>query len=607
VYIFRTCSHFGRSASPVTTRVLSHRREQLWLRAGLVFLAVGLAQAAPESAAPGSGVAGEPVAIAESTKTFFIGEYQVKGGRSLKPLEIETAVYPFLGPDRTEADVQAACAALEKAYREKGYIGAAVQYDAQIAKGGVITLRVSEGTVARLRVKGARYFSPAVIKAEVPSLAEGRAFNVNEVYKDMDKLNQLPDRRVTVPQENLRPGAEPGTIEVDLQVKDKAPVHASLEVNNQNTANTKPLRTSLSVSDSNLAQTGDGIGGTYQVAPQRRADSEVFTGYYLKRFAGLTGTSFMIQGTKQNSNISTLGGTTVAGPGQIVEARTNITLPAGKDWSTGKDWADFFHSISFAISYKHYNQTIDTAGSSETSGSGKIITPITYYPLSIDYTATLRNLTGKDSTTDFSAGLNFNFRGLGSGPSVFEANRHNADGNYIYFRGEVSHTQELWWNLQGFGKVSGQLSNQPLVSSEQFSGGGLSTVRGYMEAQAVGDDGVCGTLELRSPSLFTVFKKPIKVDQGARPASETKTPAASEEETTKEWRFHIFGDAGGLVLHDVLVDQKWRFGMVSVGAGTRISWNDRFSGSLDAGFPIYTLGHTKAQDWRLTFRAGLTY
>jgi hemolysin activation/secretion protein len=104
-----------------------------------------------------------------------------------------------------------------------------------------------------------------------------------------------------------------------------------------------------------------------------------------------------------------------------------------------------------------------------------------------------------------------------------------------------------------------------------------------------------------------VFKKPLKIEQGARPASENKTPAASDEETTKEWRFHIFGDAGGLVLHDALVDQKWRFGMVSVGAGTRILWNDRFSGSLDAGFPIYTLGRTKAQDWRLTFRAGLNY
>jgi len=528
---------------------------------------------------------------------LFIREYRVKGARQLKRLEIETAVYPYLGPERTEDDVKAACAALEKVYREKGYGAASVQYDAQIGKGGVITLQASEGTVAKLRVKGARYFSPADVKAAAPSLKEGSAINFNDVNKDILALNQLPDRRVLPA---LKPGAEPGTYDVDLEVKDKVPVHASIEVNNRNTANTKPLRVNASVNDTNLGQSGDAVGLSYQVAPQRRQDSEVLTGYYLARFAGLERTSFMLQGTKQNSNISTLGGTTVAGPGQIIEARTNITLPNGKDWSTGKDWTEFYHSISFGIAYKHFKQTIKTPGS-ETSGAGGIVTPITYFPLSVDYTATSLNLTGKDSVTEFSAGINFHFRGLGSGPSKFNLNRNNADGGYIVLRGDLSHTQELWWDFQGFGKVSGQLSNQPLVSSEQFSGGGLSTVRGYTEAQAVGDDGICGTLELRSPSLFTVFKKSGKVAQDA------KTKVEPEKETAKEWRFHLFGDAGGLVLHDALPDQKWRFGMVSVGAGTRISWNDLLSGSLDAGFPIYTLGHTKAQDWRLIFRMSANY
>ena len=534
---------------------------------------------------------------------FFISEYRVKGAKHLKRLEIEAAVYRYLGPERTEDDVKAACAALEKVYQEAGYSAASVQYDSQIGKGGVITLQASEGTVARLRVKGAHYFSPANVKAAAPSLKEGATINFNAVNKDIMALNQLPDRRVLPA---LKPGAEPGTFDVDLEVKDKAPVHASVEVNNRNTANTKPLRVNASVNDTNIGQSGDAVGLSYQVAPQRRQDSEVITGYFLARFAGLEQTSFMLQGTKQNSNISTLGGTTVAGPGQIIEARTNLALPNGKDWRTGKDWTNFFQSISFAIAYKHYKQTINTPGS-DTSGTGKIVTPITYFPLGIDYSATSLNLTGKDSVTEFNAGINFHFRGLGSGPSEFNLNRYNSDGGYISFRASLAHTQELWWDFQGFGKVSGQLASQPLVSSEQFSGGGLDTVRGYREAQAVGDDGVCGTLELRTPSLFSLYKKPATMTQEAKPSADAKEAKHAEEKTTKEWRFHLFSDAGGLVLHDALPGQKWRFGMVSIGAGTRISWNDTLSGSLDAGFPIYTLGHTKAQDWRLTFRLNANY
>jgi len=597
--LFPCFSFFSQSAS---ARFSRGRLGGAWLLAGLLVLVAGTAQAAPGNEASPGGISA--TAAVAGKATLFINEYRVKGAHALTPLEIETAVYPFLGPERTEDDVKAACAALENVYRDKGYSAASVQYAAQVGKGGVIYLQASEGTVAKLRVKGSRYFSPSIIKKAAPSMAEGKPLNFNDVNRDMIALNQLADRRVTP---SLKPGAEPGTFDVDLAVKDKAPVHASIEVNNRNTANTKPLRVNASVNDTNIGQSGDAVGLSYQVAPQRRQDSEVLTGYYLARFAGLERTTFMLQGTKQNSNISTLGGTTVAGPGQIVEARTNLTLPSGKDWSTGKDWNEFFHSISFGIAYKHYQQTIATPGSSGTPGAGEIVTPITYFPLSVDYTATSLNLAGKGSVTEFGVGISFHFRGLGSSPSEFSLNRAGSDGGYIVLRGDLSHTQELWWGFQGFGKVSGQLSNQPLVSSEQFSGGGLSSVRGYTEAQAVGDDGICGTLELRSPSLFTVFKRPAKVAQDAKTVAETKTLVVPEEETAKEWRFHVFGDAGGLVLHDALPGQAWRFGMVSVGAGTRISWNDMLSGSLDAGFPIYTLGHTKAQDWRLTFRVSATY
>jgi hemolysin activation/secretion protein len=324
----------------------------------MLILAAGRAQAVPENEVSGGATTGQPVnssttAAPETTKTFFINEYRVKGAHVLTTLEIETAVYPFLGPERSEKDVQAACAALEKAYHDKGYGAADVQYSAQIGKGGVIFLQVSEGTVAKLRVKGSRYFSPAKIKAAAPSVAEGTPLNFNDVNRDMVALNQLADRRVTP---SLKPGAEPGTYDVDLEVKDSAPVHGSVEVNNRASPNTKPLRVNVSVSDTNLWQAGHAVGASLQIAPQRRQDSEVLTGYYLARFSGLEHTSFMLQGTKQDSNISTLGGTTVAGPGQTLEARTTLTLPNGKDWSTGKDWENFYHSLSFAITYKHYNK-----------------------------------------------------------------------------------------------------------------------------------------------------------------------------------------------------------------------------------------------------------
>src|SRR5690606_24693875 len=60
-------------------------------------------------------------ASANPETTLLIREFRVQGSKQLTPLEIEEAVYPFLGPGRTAADVENARAALEKAYRDKGY------------------------------------------------------------------------------------------------------------------------------------------------------------------------------------------------------------------------------------------------------------------------------------------------------------------------------------------------------------------------------------------------------------------------------------------------------------------------------------------------------
>ena len=69
----------------------------------------------PAAAAP-------PAAPAPATPARFdIDEYRVEGADALPQIEVEEAVYPFLGPNRTADDVEKARAALEKAYHDKGY------------------------------------------------------------------------------------------------------------------------------------------------------------------------------------------------------------------------------------------------------------------------------------------------------------------------------------------------------------------------------------------------------------------------------------------------------------------------------------------------------
>jgi hemolysin activation/secretion protein len=43
--------------------------------------------------------------------------------------------------------------------------------------------------------------------------------------------------------------------------------------------------------------------------------------------------------------------------------------------------------------------------------------------------------------------------------------------------------------------LKGQYTENPLISNEQFSAGGVDTVRGYLESSALGDNAVLGNLE----------------------------------------------------------------------------------------------------------------
>ena len=202
--------------------------------------------------------------------------------------------------------------------------------------------------------------------------------------------------------------------------------------------------------------------------------------------------------------------------------------------------------------------------------------PVTYVPVSAAYSATWQ---GKGYQTDANVGLDFDFRGVGSSEQEFEVNRHGADGSFIYLRGDVSHTRDLPEGFQAFGKFQGQVSDKPLVNSEEFSGGGLGTVRGYLESEELGDNAALGSVELRTPSLTELLGK-----------------------TIDEWRFYAFGEGGVLAIDDPLPEQQSRFTLASAGVGTRLRLLDHLNGSLDLGVPLLEGVQTQRYSPLLTFR-----
>lgn len=486
---------------------------------------------------------------------MYITEYRVLGAKKLDRRSVEKAVYPFLGPERTPEDVDAARAALEKAYRDAGYVTVSVLIPQQKVKKGVVLLQVTETSVGRLRVHGSRYYDIERMKRRSPSMAEGTVPNFNEVNRDLIALNKSAGLRVTPA---VRAGVIPGTVDIDLNVEDELPMKGSLEVNNRYNANTTPWRVSSSLSYSNLWQLGHTLGGSFQIAPERLDDAKVYSGYYLAPLSGPW--SLMLQGTKQDSDISTLGGAAVVGRGEIIGLRLRATLPEKEG---------LYHSISFGLDRKSFEQDIIVADQA-------ISSPVTYYPISLDYNATWLE---ENYSTDFNASVVLQIPRFGTKSEQFNTSRFNANDGFMYFRGDLSHTHDLKGGLEAFAKLQGQLSSGPLINNEQLAGGGVSTVRGYLESTSLGDNGAFATLELRSPSLLK-----------------------SDDEGKSEWRFHVFADVGYLTIDSPLPEQESNFTLASVGAGTRFRILNHFSGSLDAGLPLIEQGVTDVGELFISVR-----
>lgn len=527
--------------------------------------------AVQQSAQQPSPNAAPPAAAQVPAQRFDIDDFAVQGAEKLPEIDIEEAIYPFLGPNKSAEDVEKARAALEKAYHDKGLQTVSVAVPPQNVQTKVVVLKVTELKIGRLRVKNSRYFDLDKIKDKAASLKEGTVPNFNDVTKDIVALNQWPDRRVTPA---LRAGVTPGTVDVDLNVEDKAPIHGSFEVNNRQSPNTSETRISATVHYDNLWQLGHSASFTYQVAPSRPDDAQVFSGSYLARLPDVDWLSFLLYGVKSNSNVATVGGTNIVGPGDIIGGRAVMTLPSRDN---------FFQTLSVGVDYKHFDQTVGL-------GTDSFASPVTYYPVVGTYGATFQN---DKFTTQFNAAITYNLRPFSSDVAAFDNKRFDASPSFTHFNVDVSHTQELPEGFQLWGKVQAQVADGPLVSSEQLSAGGFDTVRGYLESEVLGDDGVIGNVEIRSPDIGPMLQKQMKDETGQG------TPRFT---TFNEWRLFAFADAGHVAVQHALQDQASTFDLWSYGVGSRFKVFNGINGSLALSMPMISQTYTRAGDPRFNFR-----
>lgn len=414
--------------------------------------------------------------------TFDILEFRVEGNSVLPAREIERAVTPFLGEKRHFSDVEGARRALEDVYQKAGYQTVFVDVPEQRVSGGVIRLHVLEGKVGQVRVTGSRYFEAGEIRSSVPQLSGGTVPEFTAMQEELAHVNKSPDRQVAP---ILSPGRVPGTVDVNLSVKDTLPLHGELEGDNYASPFTTADRASASLRYDNLWQRQHSLAVNYLVAPEKPSETNVIYATYLWRMTH-SDDVISIYGIRSNSDVAVVSSSTILGNAKIAGVRW--IAPLGSSISSG---TSYFHSLTMGLDRKDFAQTNINSQTADLT----VLPEITYYPLSLSYGATMARETG---ISQISFGLVTAPRDVfGNTDAKFESRRVLGGASWLAWKFDASVDRNLSKHWGAFAKLDGQWTADPLIPNEQFITGGHDSVRGYRESEISGDRGANATLEIR--------------------------------------------------------------------------------------------------------------
>ena len=207
------------------------------------------------------------VASTNAGPRFEVKKYLVDGNTILPSSAIGQAVTNIDGAFGTNVGfdgIETVVTELGKAYHERGYVTVAVNVPQQKLTNATVKLQVLEGRLADIKVAGNRYFSSNNVMRSMPSLRTNLVLNGLVFNTELNRANANQDRQIYPV---IGPGLDPDTSELTLNVKDRLPFHAKLELNNQASPDTPDLRINSSAVYDNLWQLEHSIGVQYGFSP----------------------------------------------------------------------------------------------------------------------------------------------------------------------------------------------------------------------------------------------------------------------------------------------------------------------------------------------------
>lgn len=401
-----------------------------------------------------------------------LDRFEMTGNTVFSRQSLNHLVADIVGSRVSFADMLRAANKITNFYRDAGYLVARAYVPEQEIQGGVVEIVILEGLVGEVDVRNLSDVSPALVARYLNNVRSGTVVSRDNVERTLLLMNDLPgvSARAT-----FKVGKTEGTTDLDVDLFQTSKVSGSLDLNNFGSEFTGEGRLGAAVYVNELLGFGDSLG--LRLLTSQNSDT-VYGNVSYSFAAGGSGTRVGIKYSNLASDI-----------GDEFEL---LDLESEAD-----TWGLFLtHPIRRSRNFNVVSQvgiekrdvTQTFGGPLSLSSSHDDVTVVT-----VGATADYRENAGAGAVSSVGFALQTGVDDFG----VNEASRIGATGTFLKLGLSYSRLQYLTDRTTALVRFTGQFTEDPLVSSEQFSLGGPAGVRSFISGEGLADSGFVLSAELR--------------------------------------------------------------------------------------------------------------
>lgn len=415
---------------------------------------------------------------------FKLNKIEFEGNTKFSDKKLNALAKDLIGKEVHLEDVMDFTVQVSRFYQKHGYLTSYAYLSPQEIKDGIVIVNVKESKVVEKNVAGQRWEKEWFLKNIAlggKGLRTNNVFNSKDLQGDMKVMNR--DTAYLKGSAEISKNKNDDTI-IKLNVADRFPIRLSLGWDDFGRNYTGRQRFTSMLGIDNLTGFGDKIYGGAILSTDAKG---AVAGYQIP--INKYGTKLAFDYSYSNINLG--------GPYRSL----NIN-------GTASDYAVRLTHPLISTATKELMASISVDAVNSKSDAQALNYNIADYSLRVLRTGLYGMFDDKKGRTIASFGVDMGTDALGASKGI-----DNGPQSVFYkVIASVARIQRLPKNCLGIVRLNGQYSPQSLYASEQMYLGGAYSLRGYQPSELLGDYGVSGSFEIRTPvpGLQKILPKKVK-------------------------------------------------------------------------------------------------